>query len=240
MRLTTRFAAVALCGAVLLGTPAAAFAQDAARPVAQLRDDRIATVKARAQEAIQRRITAIDAALTRLAKDPSLTDEHERTLTADLQAVKDGLTTLSGQIAAETDPTRLRELVGDIVDQFYVFRFQLPRVRLVIAADRALAVATRLDGIADRLQTAIDKAKAAGHDVGTAEESLRDMRQHVTTGRNRARAAGDKVIALNVSGFPGNATVLSDARRDLAAARQDFATARHDAAQVVAALKAAR
>ena len=240
MRAITRLAAAALAGGLVLGAPATALAQETTRTTLQARDDRIETVKARAQEAIRRRLAAIDAALARLAADPAVSDEHEAALTADLREVADGLTALSARIAAETDPTALRALVADIVEDFHVFAFQLPRVRLVVASDKALAVATRLDGVAERLQAGIDRAEAAGRDVDEAEAALRDMRQHLTTGRNRARAAGDKAMALNHEGFPGNRAVLVEAREDLAEAREDLAAARRDAAKVVAALRSTR
>ncbi|HET9444444.1 MAG TPA: hypothetical protein VFO65_14035 [Acidimicrobiales bacterium] len=240
MRLVTRLAAAALSGAIVLGVPASAVAQEAEAPTREAGGTRMAEAKARAQQAIERRVAALDGALARLADAAAVSDGHRATLTADLEQVKAGLTALSGEIASETDPGALRLLVRSIVEDFYVFRFQLPRVRLVMASDRALAVADRLDGVASRLEALIERREAAGQDVGEAEARLRDLRQHVTTGRNQARSAGDTAVALEVEGFPGNATVLDNARDSLRAARGDLAAARRDAAAIVASLRAGR
>lgn len=62
----------------------------------------------------------------------------------------------------------------------------------------------------------------------------------MTSARNQARAAGDTVMALNAEGFPGNGTVLENARQSLAQARHDLAAARQDAAEVLAILRAGR
>lgn len=214
----------------------AAFALPASGQTA--RDAALADAKTKAHNAIARRTTAIDAVDARLQTIKAVTPDHRTTLTNDLTAVKSGLTDLDGKIQAATTLAEVRNLAPHIVSDYYVFAFQLPRVRLVVAADEIVAVAVRATDIADRLQRRVDAAKTAGKDTGDAQAALDDMRAKVKAASDAAFKGGDNALSQKVTGFPGNHQALVDDRAQLVTARSDLAAARADAAKVLTILRA--
>ncbi len=237
--LRTRLAAAALGAGLIVTVPAAAFAADAgrSRPALSERTRDPEALKARCREAITKRLTALDTASERLAGAQHVTDDHEATLAGIIDDTVASLTALDAQIAADTDPEALRAHCRSIFEDHRVFALVLPRTRLVVAADTAVAGADRLDRVADRLESAIDKAEAKGQDVTQARADLEALRAKVDSARETASGVPDSILDLTPADWNADHEVLSPAREELRSARGDLKAARDLARGIVSGLK---
>jgi hypothetical protein len=233
-----RLSAVAVAGALVLGAPAAAMAQTATAGTDERVHRTAETVKARAHEAISRRLETLDRLAGRVRDSRTLTDAHRAALAELVESQQQGLTALDAKIQADTDPETLRADVKSIVTDYRVYLLTVPKVHLVICADTEIAVADRLDDVATRLQQRIDAAAAAGKDVATAQGHLDEMKAKVAGARAAASGVPDQVLPLVPQDYPDNKPTLDAARASLATGRAALRDARELARQVVADLKA--
>jgi hypothetical protein len=237
--LRTRLVAAVLGAGLALALPATALAADSgrSRPALSERTRDPERLKARCQEAIAKRLTALETAAKRLAAAKHVSDEHESTLAGIIDDTRASLTALAGEIAADSDVEALRAHCRSIFEDHRVFALVLPRTRLVVAADTAVAAADRLDQVADRLGRAIDKAEAAGQDVTQARADLETMRAKVDSARETASGVPDGILDLTPADWNDDHEVLTDAREDLRSARGDLKAARDLARGIVSDLK---
>ncbi len=242
--LRTRLAAAALGAGLILTLPATAMAAERTRPTGDRprlaeserpRDPEV--LRARCHEAIAKRLTALETASRRLAEAKHVTDEHESTLAGIIDDTSARLTALDAEIAADTDAEALKSHCKSIFEDHRVFALVLPRTRLVVAADTAVAGADRLDQIADRVEQAIDKAEANGQDVTQARADLEAMRAKVDSARETASGVPDSILDLTPADWNTDHEVLTDAREDLRSARGDLKDARELARGIVSGLK---
>lgn len=235
----TRLIAAVLGAGLVLALPATAFALDSGRtrPTLSERTRDPERLKARCQEAIAKRLTALEAAANRLGDAKHVSDEHESTLAGIIDDTVASLTALGGEIAADTEAEALRAHCRSIFEDHRVFALVLPRTRLVVAADTAVAAADRLDQVADRIEQAIDKAEANGQDVTPARADLEAMRTKVDSARETASGVPDSILDLTPVDWNDNHEVLSPAREDLRSARGDLKAARDLARGIVSGLK---
>jgi len=229
----TRFALVALVAACLL-TPTAALAQrpEAQRPERpeqterperpERREAAIDGVKTRCLNQIDRRQRALSADKARLEKARFLTDAHQAALEAINNQTSSGLARLADVIQGEDNVEELRAECRQIVEGFRVFALVRPRSRLVTASDRAIAATTKLGGVADRIQAAIDQAKAENRDTAAAEASLATMRAAIATAASDAGGVYEAVIHLTPADYNANNAVLDRPRGKVRSARDSL------------------
>jgi hypothetical protein len=232
-----KLSAAAVSGALVLGAPATALAQTDAQVERPARRD-LASVKARAHEAIERRLETLARLAARVRENRHLTDEHRAALSELIQSQIDGLAALDAKIQADTDPETLRADVKSIVTDYRVYLLTVPKVQLVIGADTELAAAAKLDEVAARLQGKIDEAAAAGKDVTTAQGHLDEMKAKIAEVRSSAGDVADSVLQLVPQDYPENKPALESAHASLKAGRAAVHDARQLARQVVSDLKA--
>ncbi|WP_027342423.1 hypothetical protein [Hamadaea tsunoensis] len=176
-------AAVALVGSA--AAPAYADAPaglDAAKKLVTARiDGRLATLRA-------------DGALIRDAAH--LTAAHKSTLQAQLDKDTAGLTALKAKVAGETAADALKADAQSMVNDYRVYILFGPQVRLTAAADVEAATDARLKTVADKLQQAIDAAKAKGTDTSAAEAKLADLRTQIDAAAASYAGAADAFLAV--------------------------------------------
>jgi hypothetical protein len=188
----------------------------------QLQSDALAAIKARAKAEIDRRLVTLDQ-LSKLVGDARhLTSANRSTLTKQLADAKSGLTALGARIAAETDLQTLIPDARQIVTGYRVYLLVTPKVDEVVAADRMLAVTDLYDKLF---------AKLEGKNVD--QTILADAKAKVADAKAKAQGVPGAVINLQPSGYPGNRSVLVDARQSLRAGRDDLRAARADMARLV-------
>lgn len=233
-----RLSAAAVTGALVLGAPAAALAASPTSPAQQgVRRD-AGAVKARAHEAIERRLQTLDRLAQRVRDNRQLSDSHRAALTDLIESQVRGLTALDATIQADTDVEKLVADAKSIVTDYRVYLLTGPKVHLVIGADTEVAVAAKLDEVAGRLQTKVDRAAAASKDVTTAQSHLDEMKAKLADAHSSAAGVPDAVLPLVPQDYPDNKPVLDTARASLQAGRTALHAARDLAREVVANLKA--
>ena len=238
--LRTRLAVAALGAGLVLAVPAAAFASPArsAPPVAGNQTDRtIDSVRARCQDAITKRLTALGEASGKLPQAKHLTPEHKSALDSIISETTARLKALQPKIAGDTDPATLKADCQSIFVDNRVFALVLPRTRLVVGADAGVATADRLDQVAVKLEQAIAKAEAAGHDVTQAKADLESMRGKIDAARSSVSGIPDSILGLTPANWNANHEVLTPARASLRSARDGLKEARNLARQIAGELR---
>ena len=242
--LRTRLAAAALGAGLVLALPATALAAERTPPTGERarlagserpRDPE--ELRTRCHEAIAKRLTALETASGRLAEARHVTDEHEGILSGILEDTTGSLTALDREIAADTEADALKAHCRAIFEDHRVFALVLPRTRLVVAADTAVAAAERLEGVADRIEDAIAKAEAAGQDVTQAKEDLAGMRSAIDSARTTAEGVPEGSLDLTPADWNADHGVLTPAREALRSARADLKAARELGRGIVASFK---
>ncbi len=122
-------------------------------------------VKAACASAVEERLAALDRLAGQLGERAALTPDHAATLQARIADARDGLAALEATIQADTDAHALREHCTQVVNRFRVYLLVVPVAHQVVAADTTTAAADKLSARVADLQSAIDRAGAAGRDV---------------------------------------------------------------------------
>lgn len=180
----------------------------AANPAASARAEVQAQVKAvkltnqhtRADQEIERRISALNNLINRINAMVKVTDSQKSTLTGQVQAIITNLQTLKTKIDADTDASTLQADKKTIVTDYRIFVFMMPKVTIMAHADRILELAALL------------QAKSPSSD---AVAKINDAITH-------ANAAISTVSALDPSGWPGNKASMVSARQSLKTALTDL------------------
>ncbi|MGH8990408.1 MAG: hypothetical protein ACRDZ7_02645 [Acidimicrobiia bacterium] len=247
IRLRTRLAAATVGAGLILAIPAAALAadSDSTRPPRDRTRPALAEpsrdpedIRARCREAIDKRLTAMDVAADRLAEARHVTDDHEATLSGILSDTGASLTALDGEIVADTEAEALRAHCKSIFEDHRVFALVLPRTRLVVGSDTAVAATGRFDQVADRIENAIDEAEAAGKDVTQARADLEAMRAEINSAEASATGVPDGILGLTPADWNADHEILSPAREAMRSARGDLKAARDLGRSIIASLKA--
>ncbi|OGK63067.1 hypothetical protein A2334_00315 [Candidatus Roizmanbacteria bacterium RIFOXYB2_FULL_38_10] len=190
-----------------------AFAQAVINPTrGALREERRAEIqttrtqlkKNRAYQEIDRRVTSLNGLINRLNAIKRITAEQRTTLTTQVQAEIDKLTSLKTQIESETDPAKLLELKKSIILSYRIYVVFMPKIQIMAHADRILTV--------------IDEMKE--------KTTNADVISKLDLASAKANEAITTVISLTPDGYPDNKAQMKDAREMLKEALQYLKDAR--------------
>jgi hypothetical protein len=157
-----------------------------------------------------------------------VTSDHRSTLLSQLASASNGLSQLKAKIDADTDPATLRTDCRDIFQDFRIYVLVSPKVREVLVSDWETDIASRLDTVAAKIQTAIDTAKAKGKNVTTAQSDLDQMKSAIANAKAAIGGVASSVINLQPSDWPGAHDTLVTGRQSLRTGRDDLRSARND------------
>jgi hypothetical protein len=144
----------------------------------------------------------------------ALTDAHETSLEGILASTTTGLQALRAEIDAATTVDGAQEDVRRIAEDFRVYVVVSRQVSLVIAADVVAAGVERVEATADRLDDAIEAARAAGRNVGDAPSHLAAMRREADAAARAVEGDAAAVLALTPAAWnAGDAKPVLDAAR---------------------------
>lgn len=243
--LSTMIVSGTVTGALLAGLAGPVFAAQSPAPgqsPAPARSALPANVdkrRAACEAAVQKRLTSITATQDKVQSAKGLTDSDRAALLSQIGDDNNGLKALGTKIAGD-DPTQLKADCASIVNDYRWFALELPKAHLVIAADTATGLAQKLNDASTRIQRAIDRAKAAGKDVGQAQADQAALNGDIKAGLASAAGVPGAVLPLKpqdyVSGNEKDA--LQKAHDALVDARNHFKAARADAKKAIADLKA--
>ena len=182
--------------------PATAIAQEDTTRTDDSVERIIENLKDRAEKAIEKRLDTIERVTEALEESEHLTDEHERTLLAELGSSAAGLTELGRQIEDAGTIEELRELIPLIFEDYRIYAVVVPKAHLVAVADTLMAATGRIEVVAGSLQDAIDRVKEAGFDTSEAEEALAEMNASLGEAVALAGPVPDSVLPLVPADWP--------------------------------------
>ena len=233
-----RLAGVALAGGLTLGVAAPALADDTEPAEHGVPID---VIKERCDTAIERRLTDLDRAESRLDEVDALTDAHAATLDGIVDATDAGLVDLREAIAAATEKAEVRDLCGQIAPDYRVYLVVLPQAHMTVGADRVDVAVARADELVTAFDEAVLTAAAAGADVTEAVAHRDAAVAHVRTADESAAGVADSVLAVTPGTYnagPG-ADALNSARVALRASHSELHAAHEDAHAAARALREA-
>lgn len=198
----------------------------------------LAQMQSKGTAEINRRITSLNAAASKISSATKLTSSDKSYLQTEVSGEISGLTSLETTLNAETTVTAARTDVQNIFSEYRVYALILPKLRLVVAADGEQATAAKLSSFSPQLQTRITADQTAGKDVTTLQDKLNDMDSQTANAQSLANAIETKVLTLQPSDYDSDSTILSGDVTQLKTAHSDNQAAYSDAENVVSGLKA--
>lgn len=246
-----RLMTAALAALILAAVPGVAVAQEPSTTErsTEARDDQatvaerhavwIEKVKARALEAIDKRLATIDDLEAAINRSANVDPGHAEQLLDELRTSASGLRSLADEIRAAEDLETLRVLVPQIFEDYRIYAVVAPKVHLVLAADAAGAIGDRLAEATDKLAAALDRLEEHGVDVGDAEALLTEMERLVASGAESAAKVPGMVLGLTPADYPGSTEILRAAQAVLQSAGADLRAAGQNAHEIVRFIKSA-
>ncbi len=222
---------------LILGASVAYAAPTGAPPILETRaaakqEANMSRLKTRADNEITRRVNALTRLISRISEMKRLTPEQKTSLTLQVQSEITALTTLKAKIDADTDLATLRTDVQSITKSYRIYALYIPKIYIIVHADRLLSLVDDMTALQAKLQTRIDALKAEGKDTSQMQTFISDMTTKLADAKTKAQSAIDMVVLLTPEGFPGNKATLVSARTLLQTARKDLSDA-HKAAQQI-------
>lgn len=206
-----RIAGAVLATGLLFGTAAPALAEDGGSDDGT---EETHGVRDRCQRAIERRLTDLAKAQSRVAGVEALTDAHEATINGIIDATESGLAAHATELAEADDRVEILQLCTEIATDFRVYLVVLPQTHLTVGADRVDAAADRGAELVAVFDEAVEAAIAAGADV-TEAVTYRDAAvAHLDAAEASVAGVADEVLAVTPASYNDGAgqTVIADTR----------------------------
>ena len=194
----------------------------------------LAAIQKAGEKATDKRIRALEAAITRVEGNDRLTDDDRATILATLNADLDGMHDLATQIASDTTKAEAAADYEDIFTEYRVFAVALPQSMYAAGADALTGSAI------PRLHDAYDKLEARladGDSTPELEALLADMQQKIQDAEAGSDGLAADALAVSPDDWSADHTVLADIRMQLREAARDARDAARDGRQIAEALK---
>lgn len=195
-----------------------------------------ANLQARGIQEIQRRIAALQRLTTVLSNLKHVSSTTKNTLLAQIQNEIASLTALQTKIQNETDPETIKTDVSSIVTSYRVFALFMPQIRLLEGADTLSNVSDKLASFSANLQTRITQAGNAGQNVASLQSLLTTMQTELANAKSQSAVITAEASPLTPAGFPGNKSILQNARTKLQAGVKSLKSAGQNARQIIQGL----
>lgn len=195
-------------------------------------------IKKRGSNEVSRRVNGINGLIKKVQAATYVSDADKAVLIAELNAALAGLQTTKTEVENDSDVSSVKTHAQEIISDYHEYAFIVPKVQLILTADRQQVIEAKLLDVATKLQTNIDAAKAAGADVTALQTKHDDM---VTQTKSALTISSDveaKLMALQSSGnVSTDHTTLKSYRDQLKTARKAIGAAVSDARSIVNGLK---
>jgi hypothetical protein len=187
------------------------------------------------EHALSRRQATLSRLTASVEQSHALSTAVRQTLESQLAAETSGIDGLATAVPSEPTAT-LRSTAATMVDQYRVYLVMVPKVRIAETAGRQQAAEQRATHLETVISTRIAAAQKAGHTVAQAQSAYQDLVSQVSKASSDTSAAGS-VLAVQPSGYPGNAGTISAARADLRSARSTVPAIREDLRTIRSSLR---
>jgi hypothetical protein len=205
--------------------------------VQEVKSDRLNKLKEKANKEIDRRIIVLTHLLELIADAKKLSSEQKATLISQVQAEITALNTLKTKIAADTDLATLRTDVQAIVKSYRIFALFVPKIHILIKADRTLDLADKTSSLAAKLEERISALPEGAPNKVELTTLLTTMKKQIDDARSEARMAINTVTLLTPEGYPGNKTSLMAARVLLRQSHKNLMTAHKISKEIIKGLR---
>lgn len=201
----------------------------------------LTTAKSRADQEITRRITAMNALLTRVNGMTRVDASFKATLAANIQTQVTALSALQSTIDSDTSASTLKVEIHSITKSYRIFALVLPQANVGAAADRIQTVAALMTTLSGKLSARLASSTATGADNASSTAALADANAKIADAQVQATAAIGHIAGLQPdngvkSVMTSNTAALKLARADIKVAQQDLAAARKDFAVIMSGL----
>lgn len=164
------------------------------------KDATLQQIQAAGASATGTRITKLNAAITKVDADKTLTASDRSTLLTRLQADLAGMQHQQTALSADTTASQARTDYTTIFRQYRVIAVALPQERIVREADRVTS--TTLPHLqADEQKLADQLSKHQSKDTAAAKSALADLQQQISTLQSDAQGLGAAALAVTPSQF---------------------------------------
>lgn len=196
----------------------------------------LAGLKTRAATAISVRVTALEAAVSRVNGNEYLTSADKTTLLDTLNSDLAALQQLGPKIQVDTTLASAQADYRSIFTAYRVFALALPQVHFAASADDLTGtVLPRLTDAQSRLQgllSGTDQSK----NTAAVQAAMSDLGHQITAISSATNGLSSTVLGYTPSQWDSNQQLLTPARQTLTGARSDARTARQDIRTVVEAI----
>jgi hypothetical protein len=228
--------AVALT-ATAIATPAALAASPSASAATANTAVVLSNIKAKAAAAISLRESALQATISAVNANHSLTTGDRATVLATLNNDVAGLNALGPVIQADTTVVQATADYRSIFLNFRVFALALPQTRLAAAADDLTGtVIPHLTDAQTRLAALLAGPESA-KDTPAVQAAMADLGKQISAITSDTSGLASQVLSYHPADWNANPTILAQPRADLVSARAAAIQARADITDVVAVLK---
>lgn len=194
----------------------------------------ITSAKALVQTDLTNRVTQLNLLVGRVNGAVHLTTSDQSTLLADLtQSELPGIQALQAKVSGDTTCIELLRDAHAMVFDYRVYLLMTPQADLVILNDAITYAEGVVAALETRISGGIHNAQERGQNVSGAQSAFADYQAQVTAAQSLTSSQSATLLAQTPQGYPGNATVLRQARTNLSNARNDLHAARADLAQIV-------
>jgi hypothetical protein len=198
---------------------------------------RLATVKEKAAEAINRRVAALDKAVSDVNANRFLSAADKAALLTTLDADLTGLAALGPVIQGDPTAQKARADYRTIFTSYRVFALAVPQVRFAESADDLTGgVLPKLTDAHTRLETLLSGSGSA-RDTPAVQAAMADLSSQISSIASAINGVSSTVLGYTPSDWNADRALLSGPRAALVAARGDARKARSDITTVVKALK---
>ena len=234
--LARKIAATAAVTLAAGGAPAGAAYADTATPTTTGHGAALAALKTRAATARSTRVTALDAAVSRVNANGYLTSTDKATLLGTLDSDLSALQQLGPKIQADTTLTSAQADYRSIFTAYRVFALALPQVHFAASADDLTGtVLPRLTDAQSRLQSLLSGADQSKNTTAV-QAAMADLGKQISAITSATNGLSSTVLGYTPSQWDANQQLLTPARQALTGVRSDARTARQDIRSVVEAI----
>jgi hypothetical protein len=194
----------------------------------------VAAARAQLAGAIVVRQTALRRVLASAASSKTIVPADQSVLTASLTQALTGMNALAAKVPTDTTAAEVAADQTEMVQTYRVLALQVPAGDMVLAADLAAAIETDMTARLPALQALLAPAANQGSPVpASIKTAFTDFQRELTAAQSATGGVSSSLLALLPGSYPGNQSVLTSARSDLANVRRDLGLAVTDLNTIV-------
>jgi hypothetical protein len=195
----------------------------------------VAGARSQLASAIAVRQTALHRVLAAAANSKTIVPEDQAVLTASLTQALTGMNALAAKVPTDTTQAAVAADQTAMVQDYRVLALQVPAGDMVLAADLAASVAAGMAARIPAIQKLMAPAANQGSPVpASVKTAFTDFQRQLTAAQSATAGVASSLLAVLPVAYPGNQSVLTSARSDLANTRHDLGSAVSDLDTIVA------